>query len=329
MTHEKLTRRKYKKHKQKKKKILRTTIIILVALLIMIGVYLTNIYFNAKNAVDEAFDSAGRDKSELRDITVDPEKDHVSILFIGVDNGGGRDTSSNGLSDALILTTFNKNDHSIKMLSIPRDSYVYVPLRDTHTKINHAHSYGGPKASIETIENLFDIPIDYFVSINFDAFIDIVDELNGINVEVPYELYEMDSNDNKDAIHLLPGKQNLNGEEALALARTRKLDNDIERGKRQQMIISAILKRSISVNAVLNANDLISVVGDNMKTNMSFDEIKSFAPYALNKDLAIDHLEIKGSDMVTDAYYYKLDETHLTDIKQILQSHLEWEPKEN
>ncbi|GEM05797.1 LytR family transcriptional regulator [Halolactibacillus miurensis] len=329
MTNEKLTRRKYKKQKQKKKKILRTTIIILVALLIMIGAYLTSVYFNAKNAVDEAFDSAGRDKSELRYITVDPGKDHVSILFIGVDNGGGRDTSSNGLSDALILTTFNKNDHSIKMLSIPRDSYVYVPLRDTHTKINHAHSYGGPKASIETIENLFDIPIDYFVSINFDAFIDIVDELNGINIEVPYELYEMDSNDNKDAIHLLPGKQNLNGEEALALARTRKLDNDIERGKRQQMIISAILKRSISVNAVLNVNDLISVVGDNMKTNMSFDEIKSFAPYALNKDLAIDHLELKGSDMVTDAYYYKLDETHLTDIKQILQSHLEWEPKEN
>lgn len=324
MQHVTVTRKK-----PKKKKTLRIIIFTFIILLTSITIFLASVYFNAKNAVDEAYDPAGRDKSELRDTTVDPEKDHVSILFIGVDNGGSRNTSSNGLSDALILATFNKQDHSIKMLSIPRDSYVYVPLRDTFTKINHAHSYGGPKASIDTIEHLFEIPIDYFVSLNFDAFIDIVDELDGIEVEVPYEIYEMDSNDNKDAIHLLPGKQTLNGEEALALARTRKLDNDIERGKRQQMIIGAILKRSISIDAALNMNNLISVVGDNMKTNMTFNQIKSFVPYVLNKDLNIDHLELKGTDMVTDAYYYKLDESHLNDVKQILQSHLDWNPSNN
>src|SRR5699024_7601359 len=119
---------------------------------------------------------------------------------------------SNGLSDALILATLNKDEKSVKLLSIPRDSYVEVPGYNK-TKINHAHSHGGPQLTIETVENLFDIPVDYFVKINFEAFIDVVDALNGITVDVPYELKEQNSKDKAGAIHLQPGEQLLDGEE--------------------------------------------------------------------------------------------------------------------
>ena len=127
------------------------------------------------------------------------------------------------------------------MVSIPRDSYVYIPERGKKDKITHAHAYGGTEATIETVEELFDIPVDYFFKLNFNAFIDVVDALGGIMVDVPITVSEMDSNDNKNAIHLEKGFQKLNGEEALALARTRKIDNDIERGKRQQLVLKPLL----------------------------------------------------------------------------------------
>ncbi|PXW92022.1 LytR family transcriptional attenuator [Streptohalobacillus salinus] len=315
------TRQQRKKRKKRRRKWLLITPFLIVFTIAIL--YLANVYFTAKSTIDNAHDSNTRSGSDLRDGLVDPSKDHVSVLFIGVDRGGARETSSNGLSDALILATFNKDLKSVKMLSIPRDSYVYVPMRDTYTKINHAHAYGGPTATIDTIEHLFEIPVDYYVSVNFDAFIDVVDALNGIKVEVPYELHEMDSNDTKNAIHLLPGMQSLDGEEALALARTRKMDSDLERGKRQQLIMTAIFDKAVSMDGVINVNDVIRAVGDNMKTSMTFNEMTSFIPFLSKGSINIESLNLEGHDLWTDAYYFELDEVHLEEVKQELKDHLE------
>ena len=110
---------------------------------------------------------------------------------------------------------------------------------------------GGTLTTIETVEELFDIPINYYVRMNFNAFIDVVDALGGIEAEVPYALHELDEFD-KFTINLQPGLQHLNGSQALALARTRKQDNDIERGKRQQEILSAIIKKSLLLSPLRN-----------------------------------------------------------------------------
>jgi len=321
-----MARKQAKKNKRRKRRIKR--IIIFFLLIVGPGIgYGWHMVNQAMSTVDDSFVDDGRENgSDLRKEEIDTDKDNVSILFIGVDRGGGRSVENvNGLSDTLILATFNKEEHSVKMVTIPRDSYVYLPLRDTHTKINHAHSYDGTKGAILTVENLFDIPVDYYAKINFDAFIDVVDALGGIDVEVPYEMYEMDSHDTKNAIHLLPGEQRLNGEEALALARTRKYDSDIERGKRQQEIIKSIFDRAVSVNAVLNYNRLLSAVGDNMATDVSSKDMKNLSTYLLDKDFNIETLTLKGSDMTTDLYYYKLDETHLEQVKRELQNHLKLE----
>ena len=321
-----MARKQAKKNKRRKRRI--KTIIIFFLLIVGLGIgYGWHMVNQAMSTIDDSFVDDGRENgSDLRKEEIDTDKDNVSILFIGVDRGGGRSVENvNGLSDTLILATFNKEEHSVKMVTIPRDSYVYLPLRDTHTKINHAHSYDGTKGAILTVENLFDIPVDYYAKINFDAFIDVVDALGGIDVEVPYEMYEMDSHDTKNAIHLLPGEQRLNGEEALALARTRKYDSDIERGKRQQEIIKSIFDRALSVNAVLNYNRLLSAVGDNMATDVSSKDMKNLSTYLLDKDFNIETLTLKGSDMTTDLYYYKLDETHLEQVKRELKNHLKLE----
>ncbi|WP_066190676.1 MULTISPECIES: LCP family protein [Gracilibacillus] len=328
------------KNKNKKSRVVRRKTkkrnkwaLILIPLLVIavgIGIYAMQIINQAEEIMDSSYEDDGREKSDLREERVDPNVDDVSILFIGVDESEKRGTDTNGRSDALILATLNKDENSVDLLSIPRDSYVFVPEIATEdgykggyeTKINHAHALGGPQASIQTVENLFDIPVDYFVKVNFDAFVDVVDTLNGIDVEVPYEMTEQDSDDQAGAIHLMPGEQTLDGEEALALARTRKQDNDIERGKRQQEIIKAIVNKAVSFNSVLKVDDLMTAVGDNMSTNMSFDELKSFISYGSTGNLDLESHNLAGVDRWGEAYYYDIDPTDLEEKQQMLKEQL-------
>src|SRR5699024_11227047 len=95
------------------------------------------------------------------------------------------------------------------------------------------------------------------------SIINKIDILNSIEMYVTYEIKEQDSTDKANAIHLMEGEQTLNGEEALALARTRKHDSDVDRGKRQLEIIQAIVDKSVSVTSILKLDDLINAVADN------------------------------------------------------------------
>lgn len=314
------------RRKQKRKLKKRVYFIFIpLLLLLVIGGFATYLYAKAESALSKSHVEDGREKSDLRNDTIDPVSDNVSILLMGVDsNEKRRGNDENELTDTLMLATLNKEEKSVQLLTIPRDAYVYVPEVDQTTKINHAHSYGGHTATVDTVENLLDVPVDYWVKMNFDAFIEVVDAINGVEVEVPYEFRESDSNDKKDAIHLKPGKQELNGEEALALARTRKHDNDIERGKRQQEIIKAAMDKATSLSSVLKMDDIIDAVGSNMKTNMEFSEIKSFISYGLGEGIELDTHTIDGYDYQPgETYYYQLDEKDLTDKKELLRSHLE------
>ena len=107
----------------------------------------------------------------------------------------------------LMLATLNNKSKTVKLVSIPRDSYVYIDEVGYKDKITHAHAYGGTRASIETIEDLLEVPVDYYVRMNFNAFIDVIDALGGIEAEVPYKLLEKDEND-QTTVQLEPGLQN-------------------------------------------------------------------------------------------------------------------------
>ena len=322
--HDKYSRKVVRRRRRIRRRVYFILIPIVLVFLALVT-YASYLYIKADSVLSDSYEDDGREKSELREEAVDPTKDNVSVLIMGVDASNVRNNEDNARTDTLIVATLNKNDHSVKLLSIPRDSYVYIPEVGYETKINHAHVHGGTRATIETVENLLEIPIDYYVKLNFEAFIDVVDAVGGITVDVPYELYEMDSNDNKNAIHLLPGLQELDGEEALALARTRKLDNDIERGKRQQEIIKAVVKKAVSVNSILNIDDVIEAVGTNMATNMTFSEMKSLVSYGTKgTNLDIETLNLEGSDYQPGSvYYWKIDEYSLEETKNILQAHLE------
>lgn len=327
MTNSRVQAKRDKKSLKKKKKkhpILKTFLILIALTLIGTGSYAFYIIKQGEKAANKAFDKDNtREKSALRDAKVEPLKDNISILFVGIDDSEAREQGSDhSRSDSLMLATLNNKDKSVKLLSIPRDSYVYIPYVGHEDKITHAHAYGGTEATIDTVENLLNVPVDYYYRLNFDAFIQIVDALGGVEVDVPYELHELDEND-KRTVNLKPGKQLLSGREALALARTRHQDNDIKRGERQQMILEAIIKKASSITSLTKYDDILAAVGNNMKTNMTFSEMKSLAAYIKGGMPKVDSLSLKGyDDMSTGVYYYKLDQNNLAEIKQTLQNQL-------
>jgi len=322
-----MKRREFKNTKKgspKKSLFLKITVMVIASFLITGTAYGIFLLKKAETAADKSYEAVeDRKISELREEAVKPITDNVSILFIGVDDSEARGQGTdNSRSDALMLATLNNKDKTVKLVSIPRDSHVYIPEVGYKDKITHALAYGGTKASIETVEELLEVPVDYYVRMNFNAFIDVVDALDGIYAHVPYDYLEKDENDIY-SIQLKEGYQKLDGRVALALARTRKLDNDIERGKRQQEILASIMDKASSASSFTKYGDVIDAVGDNMKTDMTFDEMKSFFSYIKDGAPQVDTLTLEGyDDMSTGIYYWELDEESLMETKNILQSHL-------
>jgi polyisoprenyl-teichoic acid--peptidoglycan teichoic acid transferase len=314
---------------ERKKKRKRRILVFIFLPLLLLGAataaFGTHIYGQFKNSMAKSYEEIeGREKSPVRAQEVTIDKDNISMLIIGVDDSEKRGFGETSRSDALMLLTINQKDKTAKLLSIPRDSYVYIPEVGYETRINHAHAFGGPKATIETVENLFEIPVDYYARVNFQAFMEVIDALDGIEVDVPFEITEQDSEDNAGAITLEPGVQMLDGEEALAFARTRHVDNDIERGKRQQEVIKAVIKRATSVSSLTKYDDVFDAVGSNMKTNLTFGEMKYLAQFAVKNRLSIESLTLAGEDStINGAYYYQLDQAALEELKTELQTHLQ------
>ena len=309
------------KRKKKRKRILLWIIMPILLLIIGATAYGGFLYNKAESVMNKSYKPIERD-SKLAKTNVKLE--NTSILFIGVDDSEKRKSNGSSRSDALMLATFNKEEKSIKLLSIPRDSYVHIPEKDIYTKITHAHAYGGVKLTLETVEELLDVPVDYYVKMNFNAFIDVINALDGVKVDVPFTFSEQDSKDHAKAITLQKGVQELDGEQALAFARTRKIDSDIQRGMRQQQIVKAILAKGASIKSITNYTDVMEAVGKNMSTDLTFDQMKSFISYIqAGSGLNVESLSLKGSDSyINRIYYYQLDEAALEETKTKLKNHL-------
>lgn len=261
-------------------------ILIPIMILVLAGVtYGAKLYAEAKKTVDDSYYELDRDKtstSKGNEIKVNPIEDTISVLVMGIDDDSARQLGS-ARTDALIYLTINPKEHKINMVSIPRDSYTTIVSKKYNgkDKINSAYTYGEEQATIETVENLLNVPINYYVTFNFDSFLEIVNALDGIEVDVPVSFTDTNTLGTGE-VHLEKGKQLLNGEEALALARTRHIDNDIKRGERQQLILQAIVDKAMNVGSINKYSDVIKAAGKNMRTNLKFNEMLSIAQTGLD-----------------------------------------------
>jgi LCP family protein required for cell wall assembly len=206
----------------------------------------------------------------------------VTILLMGLDlrdwEGGGPSRT-----DTMLLYTLDPVTHSAGMLSIPRDLWVNIPGFE-YGKINTAYylgeaydvAGGGPGLAIETVEELLGIPINYYGEVDFDAFVRLVDEIGGIEVNVPEEI-SVDPLGPHNTVTLQPGSQMLDGQTALAYARNRDtIGGDFDRAERTQQVIMAVKDRVFSLDMlptlITKAPILYKELASSVRTNMTLEE---------------------------------------------------------
>lgn len=230
-------------------------------------------------------------KKQVENTAIDKTKvtKPFTMLLLGIDSEQDdirKSSSFNG--DTIMMVTFDPETLSTTMFSIPRDTYVKMACGGRITKINHA-SWGGTSCMVKTVENLTGIKIDYYAKINFKGVVDLVNILDGINVDVPVKFCEQNSDRQwgDKTICLEPGMQKLDGEQALALARHRKTLplGDFQRGQNQQLVVEGMIGSLKNVKSVEDFYKILDTIGKNMDTNMTTEEMLSF--YNIGKNLLL------------------------------------------
>ncbi|WP_026564243.1 polyisoprenyl-teichoic acid--peptidoglycan teichoic acid transferase TagU [Bacillus sp. UNC41MFS5] len=305
-----------KKRKRKLRKWVKVTGTILLILLIGGGVYGSTVYKSFKNAVAAMHQPMEREKSEKREEPVSlKEKDPFSVLMLGVDEREG----DSGRSDTMIVLTVNPNNNSVKMLSIPRDTRTEIIGKGTEDKINHAYAFGGIPMALDTVENFLDIPIDYYIEVNMKGFTGMVDAVGGVTVTNDLEFTQ-------DGYHFPKGELTLNGKKALSYTRMRKQDprGDFGRQIRQRQIIEGVIKEGASFSSLTKFSDIFTVLGKNVKTNLTFDQMVAIQKGYKHVGSSIEQMEIEEEGTRIDNIYYGLvSEEEIQRVQKELKSELE------
>ncbi len=209
----------------------------------------------------------------------------TNVLIMGIDQvpeaAPDSDQIFAGRSDTMLLAQFDPSDHSINVLSIPRDTQVEIPGTGI-TKINHANWQGGPElASAVVSQTLNGVTVDRYVRISTGAFRELVDLAGGVEVFVPKPMHYVDQTQ-KLKIDLEPGWQTLNGDQAEQFARFRSDEyGDIGRAQRQQALLKALRKRLTNPLVLTRLPKIFSVMQNHIDTNLSLGEMVSMIQFGL------------------------------------------------
>lgn len=228
------------------------------------------------------------------------DEDVLNILLVGTDErteavndadafthlnqlDGTEDTtefSDDARADSMILVSMDIKDHVIRLVSIERGTGVPILLdgyEDQYDWITHTFRYGGPKLTMKTVEECFNIEVDHFVRVNFNSFVQIVNAVGGVDIDIT-EMeakalnWEVPSNSMLIVNHVDPGLNHFDGYTALQYARLRKIDNDWKRVERQRTVIEAVLDQ-VKNASVMELDNLLNTVLPLIQTNFTKTEI--------------------------------------------------------
>ncbi|CZQ99936.1 transcriptional attenuator, LytR family [Trichococcus flocculiformis] len=316
---------------------------ILAILVIGILGYIYSIYANVKDSMDTAYtpvevetfrtsntgtvaDSSEDEESRTNAGAMTPSElleagEPVSILLLGVDTGDlGR--TEQGRSDSMVVVTINPHTQKTTLLSIPRDTYTEIVGYGTSDKINHAYAFGGTAMSINTVQQMLDIPIDFYVMVNMAGIQEIVDAVGGITVESPLTF-------NQNGYDFVQGTNQLDGKAALAFARMRYEDpaGDTGRQGRQRLVIEAVIRKLATPETLLNYQTILQSLSSNVQTSFQLSDFYTLQ----SQDYlgAVDNMnqqQLGGTGgMMNEIYYNFVDETEMTRVQDLLQAELELE----
>lgn len=306
------------------------------------AVVMSDTYFNMTKASFKEFESTVEIietysiKNETIKEDIDITKDVFTVYLSGLDNAGSPDQKTR--SDTNIIMIVNPLANHIDMVSLPRDGLIPNPaLYDMNDKLTHT-AMDGIDNSVTSIENFFNIPIDYYARVSFTSLSKIVDALGGVDVDVELDVCAYDeseyrteeesqTHEGQEVVCVEKGNRTINGAQALIYARHRYTENYDNPGREraQQRIIKGIMNKLLSANGLSYANTLMEIAPNFVITNMPNDQITNFIsselgelkPWtisSLSSDNGINDYQyvasIDPSVGLLDVYLFNKDEVH-------------------
>ena len=278
-------------------------------------------------AVDQPPDAASADGAGETGKYLWNSSERVTVLVMGIDQRAGLELDTAYRTDTMMLVTLDPLGKRAGMLSIPRDLYVQIPGFAGRDRINTANFKGdaqklpggGPALAMETVTANLGIATDYYLRINFTAFEAFIDELGGIELDVPVALDDPTYPDccyGYDPFYIAAGRQLLDGKTALKYARTRKTNGgDFDRATRQQQVLLAVRDKLFDLNfmpqLLLRAPALYSMLSGSLDTNLSLDQLVGLA-------LLAQSIERKNIQSAVIDSKYILNEFVTADGKQVV-----------
>ncbi|MDN6255738.1 MAG: LCP family protein [Tetragenococcus koreensis] len=309
-----MARRSHKKTSRGKKIFRAVLIVVLILVLAIVGVAV-KVYLDVSGSVGNTYENVDRDNSRNIDFS---DEDPFSILLLGIDSGDlGREEQ--GRSDTLMVATVNPQENKSTLVSIPRDTYVDIVGEDKQDKINHAYAFGGTSMAMDTASEFLDIPIDHYVSINMKGIKELVDAVGGVDVNNDLEFTFDDYNYEFGKIHL-------NGDQALGYLRMRHDDPEGDYGRqgRQRAVVEAVVDKALSLSGATQYRSILDALEGNMKTDLSFSNMRTIALDYRNAFSNIDQLQLQGEGFMQDGVsYQRVDENELQEVQEALQDQLQ------
>ena len=206
------------------------------------------------------------------------EESTLNVLLIGVDTA---EEGAAGRSDTMMLAQISPQSGQVKLVSFLRDLYVSIPGHGK-TRLNAAYMYGGEKLLKETLESLFDVRVDRYATVHFSTLVDVVDQLGGVEIELSEAERKHMNKLLKDAgnanLQLSEsGAQRLNGRQALAYSRIRKIDSDFQRTSRQQTLLQAMLQPLSGMGAFSLMRLAVSLIRQ-VDTDCTLGDLATLSP---------------------------------------------------
>lgn len=282
-------RKKEKKERRKKSKAWKIfkiiLLILLITFIIFIGKFTYRFIKNGGGLQGFVATAMGHDEYTLKDL------DKINFLLVGV-SGFEKDYK---LADTIMVCSYDPKTQKASILSIPRDTYVgkNKAKASASYKINAVYRNGeNIEGMIKSIEKLIGIEINNYLIVDTDALVELVDAIGGVEFDVPIDMKYDDVTQDLH-IDLKAGYQKLNGEQAEWLVRFRHNndgstypadygDNDIGRMRTQREFITATLKQTLKPENIVKITKIAEIAFNNITTNMTFDTIKDYIPYAVN-----------------------------------------------
>ncbi|GAB2480797.1 LCP family protein [Alkalibacterium psychrotolerans] len=296
--------------------------LLLNIIMLVVGFFVWQAYRDVRSTTDEMYEEAEAQEQhasrEEKPLEVDSGEDPFSVLILGVDTE--EVDSMVGRSDTMMLMTVNPNEERSSIVSIPRDTYTEIIGRGHQDKINHAHAFGGASMAVNTVQNLFDVPVDYYVSVNMESMQQIIDAIGGITITPPLTFTQ-------DEYTFTEGQPTtMNGSQALAYSRMRYNDPDGDYGRqfRQRQVIESTMRSLASLDSIRNYSTILGAMSENMRTNMSFDDMVDMFNNYRSSANEVEQLQLSGQGTYIDGIYYDLiPDEEIERVRSHLMSELE------